>query len=303
MVDSRFFDVIIIGGSYAGLSAAMSLGRSLRNVLIIDGGKPCNRQTPHSHNFITQDGVEPSRINELAKDQVLNYDTVEFIEDFALNAKKTESGFNITTLSGKVFNAHKLIFSSGIKDIMPDIPGFSDCWGISIIHCPYCHGFENKGKKTAIYASIPRALHLAPLIKNLTGNLTLIIKNMTDLKEDEIQILKNNQVKFIVADITSIEHDLGNLTSIGFSNGEKHSFEALYASLPFEQHSQLPQELGCTFTDDGYIDVTPFQETSIKGVYACGDNSNMLRSVANAVNTGNFTGAKVNADLANEQFK
>ena len=96
---------------------------------------------------------------------------------------------------------------------------------------------------------------------------------------------------------------MGNLTSIGFSNGEKHSFEALYASLPFEQHSQLPQELGCTFTDDGYIDVTPFQETSIKGVYACGDNSNMFRSVANAVNTGNFTGAKVNADLANEQFK
>ncbi|MBU2900242.1 NAD(P)/FAD-dependent oxidoreductase [Maribacter dokdonensis] len=303
MVDSKIFDVIIIGGSYAGLSAAMSLGRSLRNVLIIDGGKPCNRQTPHSHNFITQDGVEPSRINELAKDQVLNYDTVEFIEDFALRAKKTESGFNITTLSGKVFNAHKLIFSSGIKDIMPDIPGFSDCWGISIIHCPYCHGFENKGKKTGIYASIPRALHLAPLIKNLTGNLTLIIKNMTDLKEDEIQILKNNQVKFIVADITSIEHDLGNLTSIGFSNGEKHSFEALYASLPFEQHSQIPQELGCTFTDDGYIDVTPFQETSIKGVYACGDNSNMFRSVANAVNTGNFTGAKVNADLANGQFK
>ena len=252
MVDSKSFDVIIIGGSYAGLSAAMSLGRSLRNVLIIDGGKPCNRQTPHSHNFITQDGVEPSRINELAKDQVLNYDTVEFIEDFALRAKKTESGFNITTLSGKVFNAHKLIFSSGIKDIMPDIPGFSDCWGISIIHCPYCHGFENKGKKTAIYASIPRVLHLAPLIKNLTGNLTLIIKNMTDLKEDEIQILKNNQVKFIAADITSIEHDLGNLKSIGFSNGEKHSFEALYASLPFEQHSQIPQELGCTFTDDGY---------------------------------------------------
>ena len=303
MVDSKIFDVIIIGGSYAGLSAAMSLGRSLRNVLIIDGGKPCNRQTPHSHNFITQDGVEPSRINELAKDQVLNYDTVEFIEDFALRAKKTESGFNITTLSGKVFNAHKLIFSSGIKDIMPDIPGFSDCWGISIIHCPYCHGFENKGKKTAIYASIPRALHLAPLIKNLTGNLTLIIKNMTDLKEDEIQILKNNQVKFIAADITSIEHDLGNLKSIGFSNGEKHSFEALYASLPFEQHSQIPQELGCTFTDDGYIDVTPFQETSIKGVYACGDNSNMFRSVANAVNTGNFSGAKVNADLANGQFK
>ncbi|WP_340156814.1 NAD(P)/FAD-dependent oxidoreductase [uncultured Maribacter sp.] len=303
MVDSKIFDVIIIGGSYAGLSAAMSLGRSLRNVLIIDGGKPCNRQTPHSHNFITQDGVEPSRINELAKDQVLNYDTVEFIEDFALRAKKTESGFNITTLSGKVFNAHKLIFSSGIKDIMPDIPGFSDCWGISIIHCPYCHGFENKGKKTAIYASIPRALHLAPLIKNLTGNLTLIIKNMTDLKEDEIQILKNNQVKFIAADITSIEHDLGNLKSIGFSNGEKHSFEALYAALPFEQHSQIPQELGCTFTDDGYIDVTPFQETSIKGVYACGDNSNMFRSVANAVNTGNFSGAKVNADLANGQFK
>src|SRR5690554_3126386 len=110
MTDSKNFDVIIIGGSYAGLSSAMALGRSMRNVLIIDSGLPCNRQTPHSHNFITQDGVKPSEIAEKAKTQVLKYDTVKFLEGLATSGKKTENGFTITTQTGLVFKAKKLIF-------------------------------------------------------------------------------------------------------------------------------------------------------------------------------------------------
>lgn len=122
---NKNFDVIIIGGSYAGLSAAITLGRSLRNVLIIDSGLPCNRQTPYSHNFITQDGEKPSEITGKSKAQVLDYDTVNFIEDLAVNSKREENGFSIKNKSGKEFFAKKLIFATGIKDIMPDIKGFA----------------------------------------------------------------------------------------------------------------------------------------------------------------------------------
>src|SRR5690606_408454 len=139
---NKNFDVIIIGGSYAGLSSAMTLGRALRNVLMIDSGKPCNRQTPHSHNFITQDGEEPGTIAEKAKAQVLKYDTVKFLNDLAVSGKKTENGFVIATETGKEFATKKLVFATGVKDIMPGIKGFSECWGISVIHCPYCHGYE-----------------------------------------------------------------------------------------------------------------------------------------------------------------
>ena len=120
MTKPNQFDVIIIGGSYAGLSAAMALGRSLRKVLIIDSGQRCNRQTPHSHNFITQDGNTPQEIADTAKQQVLAYDTVQFQDGLAISGKKTINGFEIETESGALFNAKKLIFATGVKDFMPD---------------------------------------------------------------------------------------------------------------------------------------------------------------------------------------
>ncbi len=162
------FDVIIIGGSYAGLSAAMTLGRSLRHVLIIDSGLPCNRQTPHSHNFLTRDGETPKAITAIAKEQVLQYPTVQFIEETAITAQELETGFRIVTQSGKAFTALKLIIASGIKDIHPDIEGFTECWGISVIHCPYCHGYEFHHQPTAIMANGERAVHLSILVHNLT---------------------------------------------------------------------------------------------------------------------------------------
>lgn len=154
-------DVIIIGGSYAGLSAAMALGRSLRNVLVIDSNSPCNKQTPYSHNFITQDGKKPAEITQLAREQVLNYETVQFVHGRAVSGKIIDDGFSIQMQSGDEYKSKKLIFATGIKDLMPDIRGFEDCWGISAIHCPYCHGYELRGTETALMANGEKAYHLA----------------------------------------------------------------------------------------------------------------------------------------------
>ncbi|HRQ88739.1 MAG TPA: NAD(P)/FAD-dependent oxidoreductase [Bacteroidia bacterium] len=142
MKDKKDLDAIIVGGSYAGLSAALALGRALRSVLVIDGGSPCNRQTPYSHNFITQDGENPKAIVEKAKVQVSNYGTVSFLDDLAVDGRRTEGGFAITTKTKGEFHARKLIFATGLRNIMPAIEGYADCWGISVIHCPYCHGYE-----------------------------------------------------------------------------------------------------------------------------------------------------------------
>src|SRR5690554_7950497 len=142
MTDGKNFDAIIIGGSYSGLSAAMTLGRSLRNVLIMDSELPCNRQTPHSHNFLTQDGKTPKEISSLAKQQVQKYETVKFYKGLATRGTKTTNGSEITIDTKDKCTAKKSIFATGIKDIMPAIKGFTECWGISIIHGPYCHGYE-----------------------------------------------------------------------------------------------------------------------------------------------------------------
>src|SRR5688572_27856915 len=123
----KMFDVIIVGGSYAGLSAAMALGRALRNVLVIDSGNPCNRQTPHSHNFITHDGETPAIISNIAKEQVMRYPTVTFVDGIAVSGGKLDGKFQIETANGEHFYAHKLLFTSGVRDIMPSIEGFEEC--------------------------------------------------------------------------------------------------------------------------------------------------------------------------------
>ena len=123
MVSNNPFDVIIVGGSYSGLAAGMALGRALKKVLIIDEGKPCNRQTPYSHNFITHDGKTPAAIAALAKEQVQQYKTVTFFSGLAITGKAIKNGFEIRVSSGEIFEAKKIIFATGIRDILPDIEG------------------------------------------------------------------------------------------------------------------------------------------------------------------------------------
>lgn len=302
MTENKNFEVIIIGGSYAGLSAAMALGRSLRNVLIIDSGQPCNRQTPHSHNFITQDGEKPSVISENAKAQVLKYKTVKILNGLAVSAKETSNGFSITTNSKEEFTAKKLILATGIKDIIPNIKGFSESWGISIVHCPYCHGYELRNKKTAILANGERAFHLASLVNNLTANLTILTSGKAEFKDEQIAKLRKHNIKIVETEIAEIEHKKGQIKNVIFNNGSNMALEALYTSLPFTQNSDIPLSLGCEMTDLGYIKVDLFQKTSIQNLYACGDNSSMMRSLATAVYTGTSTGAIVNSELCNDKF-
>lgn len=296
------YDVIIIGGSYAGLSAAMSLGRSLRKVLVIDSGLPCNRYTPHSHNFITHDGEQPAIITAKAKEQVLQYPTVNIFSGLAASGSRTGNEFNITTDTGETFHAKKLIFATGITDRLPAIEGFSECWGKSIVHCPYCHGYEIRGQNTAVLANGERAFHLATLLKNLTDQITIITSGAPDFNESQLQRLGAHHITIIETELIGVLHTDGQLRALILRDGRSLNFEAMYAALPFKQHCDIPVALGCQLTAQGHISVDGMQKTSVDGVFACGDNASMLRSVANAVHTGNFTGAVVNRELCEERF-
>ncbi len=302
MNDSEKFEVIIIGGSYAGLSAAMALGRSLRNVLIIDGESPCNRFTPHSHNFITHDGEVPHLIAQKAIDQVLEYDTIKMIKDFAIHAKKTDIGFEISTKSKQSFSAEKLIFATGIKDLMLDIKGFSDCWGVSVIHCPYCHGYEFRNQKTGILSNGDSAFHLAQLVHNLTDDVVILTSEKANFSSEQQAKLRKHNIQIIENKILEIQHDNGYIKNVIFEDGSKTNFDAIYARIPFKQHSEIPESLGCEFTDTGILKVDAYQKTNISGIFACGDNSSQMRSVSYAVATGNIAGAMTNMELIDDKF-
>jgi thioredoxin reductase len=302
MKHQRQYDVIIVGGSYAGLAAGMALGRALRKVLIIDSGKPCNRQTPYSHNYLTQDGKTPKQITTLGKQQVQMYSTVNFIDSLVTNGEKIVDGFKIQIATGESFTAKKLIFATGIKDIMPDIPGFSECWGISVIHCPYCHGYEVRSQKTGILGNGEYGFEFSSLISNWTKDITLYTNGKSTLTIEQTTKLHQHNIAIVEDEIEKLEHKRGYVQHIVFKNGKDVSITALYARTSFVQHCQVPELLGCELNDDGYIKIEPSQKTTVPGVFACGDNTTRMRTVANAVAIGTASGMMVNKELVEEAF-
>ncbi len=302
MSDHKHYEVIIIGGSYAGLAAGMSLGRALRKVLIIDSGQPCNRQTPYSHNFITQDGTPPQEIASLARQQVEKYTTVKFLTGLASTGRQTETGFEIDTAAGEIFTAQKLIFATGIRDLLDDLPGLSECWGKSVLHCPYCHGYEVKNQQTGILANGEVGFEFAALISNWTADLTLYTNGKSTLTQEQTLKLESHNIAVVEMAIEKLEHINGHLQRLIFRNGQRATISALYARFPFIQQSSLPEWLGCTLHADGYIQVDTAQKTTVPGIFACGDNTNRMRTVANAVAMGTTTGIMVNKALMEESF-
>ncbi len=296
------FDTIIIGGSYAGLSAAMSLGRALRNVLIIDSGKPCNIQTPYSHNFLTRDGEAPDDIREIGKDQVTKYNTVQFYSGFAVNTTRKDNGFEVKTQSGDIFECRNLILATGVIDVIPDMKGFAECWGKTIIHCPYCHGYEVKGEKTGILANGDAAYESVKHILNWTKDLRLFTNGKSTLSEEQTEKIRNNGIPIIEKEIEFIEQTDGRIENLVFIDNSREAVTALYASPERLQSCNIPEQLGCKLTDNGTIEVDLFQKTSVEGVFACGDNATVGRSIAVAVQAGSIAGVFANKELIEEEF-
>lgn len=302
MNTTKSFDVIIIGGSYSGLAAALALGRALKQVLVIDSGQPCNAPTPYSHNFLTQDGNTPKGIAALGKQQVAQYPNVEFFNGSASNGTKTERGFEIRVATGEKFQASKVIFATGIKDSIPQIEGFEACWGISVLHCPYCHGYEVRNTATGILGNGDYAFELAKMITNWTNNLTIYTNGQATLTIAQLVKLQKHNIKVVEKEITKLNHNAGHLKNIAFTDGTTVTLTALYSPRPFVQHCTIPELLGCDMTEEGYIKVDGFQETTVDGVYACGDNTTRMRTVANAVAMGTTAGMAASKKLILEQF-
>lgn len=302
MADKKDFEVIVVGGSYSGLSAAMALGRAMRQVLIIDSDKPCNRQTPHSHNFLTQDGKTPKEIAIIAREQVKKYETIKFYSGLATNANPTGNGFEVRIESGEIFTGRKLIFATGIRDIMPNINGYAECWGISVLHCPYCHGYEVRNEVTGILGNGEYGFEFSSLISNWTQELTLYTNGLSTLTAGQTERMKKNKIKIVEKEIEKLDHRNGYLQNVIFKDGTTAPIRALYARNPFEQHCIIPQVIGCELSDEGYLQVDAFQKTTVPGIFACGDNTSRMRTVANAVATGTTAGMMVNREITFEDF-
>ena len=296
------YDVIIVGGSVAGLSAALALGRSLRRVLVIDSGKPCNRQTPHAHNFLTRDGETPAQLTTIAREQVAAYPSVTIRTDRVASLTKNRRGFAVATDQRLHYQARKVLLATGVEDLMPPIEGFAESWGRSVVHCPYCHGYEVHGQPLGVLANGDAGLEFVGLIQNWSKNLILFTNGPATLTDEQVDKIRRLNVPIVEAPIARIDHEKGFMRALLLQDGSSVPLTALFARVPFRQHSDLAQQVGAELNPAGLIVVSGFGQTSVPGLYAAGDNSSPMRSLVVASASGTTAGAFLNRELIEEDI-
>lgn len=277
-------DVILIGGSFAGLSAAMYVARARRSVCVIDTGLPRNRFAEHSHGFFAQDGSEPGTMLATARAQVALYPTVTFIQGKAVTAAKGPDRFFVILESGDVFEGSRLVLAFGISDELPDLSGLRERWGKSVIHCPYCHGYEFSGKRLGVLNLSPMSGHQA-MMTSEWGPTTFFLNGALPLDKGLLDQIKKRGVAIEPAPVKALHGSGTDLSAIELENGRMVDLDALYIAPRARLNSDIAQQLGCETEEAPYglmLRTDAQKMTSVPGVFAAGDITRGSHTVAYA---------------------
>lgn len=292
-------DAIIIGGSFAGLSAALYIARARRSVCVIDTGSPRNRFAAHSHGFFAQDGSAPGAMLATARSQVAAYPTTTFIEGEAIGVASAPDGFSVELATGDVLEGARLVLAFGVSDVLPDIPGLAERWGHSVLHCPYCHGYEFSGQRLGVLHVSPMSLHQALLIAEW-GPTTLYLNGAAAPDDAALAQLQKRGVAIEPAPVTALHGDGQRLSSIELADGRMSHADALYLGPRTRLNSEIAEHLGCAMEEGpfGSIIRTDAQKmTTVPGVYAAGDITRGAHNVTWACADGVMAGVALHRSL------
>ncbi|TFY93075.1 NAD(P)/FAD-dependent oxidoreductase [Pseudomonas nabeulensis] len=290
-------DVIIVGGSYAGLSAGLQLARARRKVLVIDGGQRRNRFAATSHGFLGQDGQPPQVIAAEGRSQLMEYPSVTWVQDNVLQATGQLDEFSVSTQCNGTFQARRLILATGVVDELPAIEGLKERWGTRVFHCPYCHGYELDQGRIGVLATSPLSMHHALMLPDwgtttlfTNGVLTPDAEQQAQLDRRGVQV-QNSPVRRISGERADLELD----------DGQVFSLDGVF-TISRTRISPLGEQLGCERVDGPtgpYLHTNEMRQTSRPGVFACGDTSLAAGSVALAVGEGVRAGTGTHFSLIN----
>lgn len=288
------YDAVVIGGSFSGLSAAMQLARARCRIAVIDAGQRRNRFASTSHGFLGQDGRPPGDIVADARAQLLAYPNVQWLDAAATSAEKTGDGFSVVT-QDQTLHAKRVVLATGLVDELPPLEGLAERWGKTVFHCPYCHGYELDRGRIGVLATSALSLHHALMLPDW-GTVTLFLNQAFVPDADQAAALAARGVTVEAGPVRR----LTGVATVELDSGLQLEMDGLFTLGTTRMASALPGQLGCAL-DAGplgpFIRTSPTMETTVPGVFACGDAARLFGNVALAVGDGALAGASAHQSL------
>ncbi|MFJ6538782.1 NAD(P)/FAD-dependent oxidoreductase [Paenarthrobacter sp. NPDC091711] len=307
------YDVVVVGGGAAGLSAAVTLGRALRSVVVIDAGEPRNGPAAGVHGFLSRDGVNPQELLKLGRAEALQYGA-DMMSGLAVGARSTaepmdgsELAFEVDLADGQTVKARRLLVTTGLVDILPDVEGIRERWGRDVLHCPYCHGWEVRNKAIGILGSVPMALHQALLFRQWSPNITLFLNDLVEPTEEQWEQLAARSINVVDGKVHALQVTDDALTGVVLASGTMIPVDAVVTGPRLEARSGVLGTLGVPTVEHpmgvgSHVDVNPMGgATPVPGVYAAGNVADLMGQVMASAAAGVMAGAAINADLMMEE--
>ncbi|GAA0744987.1 NAD(P)/FAD-dependent oxidoreductase [Ideonella azotifigens] len=288
-------DVIIIGGSYAGLSAGLPLARARRSVLVVDAGERRNRFAPHAHGFLTQDGVPPADIAAEGRAQLMDYTTVDWLNTEVSAVRTLPEGFEVALRHGAPRRARRLILAAGVRDELPALPGLAERWGLQVFHCPYCHGYELHEGAVGVLAVSELSLHQALMLPDW-GATCLFLNDSFEPTAEQLAQLQARRVDLVRGPVARLA---GERLTVVMRDGRSFALDGLFIATRTHP-SPLAAQLGCEMAEGPmgrFVKTDEMKATSVPGVFACGDLARPTGSLPLAVGDGAMAGVAAHRSL------
>ncbi len=296
------FDVIVVGGSYAGLSAALPLARARRRVLVVDAGRRRNARAAQAYGLLGQDGASPAAIAEQGRAQLLAYPSVSWRQTEVLHAaidatdgSERSPGFALRTASGELLRAHRLILALGVIDELPEIPGLADRFGRSVFHCPYCHGYELNQGEIGVLGVGPASLHHALMLPDW-GPTTYYLNGAPEPDAEQLAQLARRGTRLERVPVTGLE----DAATVRLQDGRRIAHAGLFVASRTRPAGGLAEQLGCEIEQGPFstcIRTNAMKESTVPGVFACGDAARLAGNVPLAIGDGAMAGAGAHQSL------
>ena len=295
-------DVVVIGGGPAGLAAAVMLARSLRSVLVVDAGEPRNATAAGAHNLLGREGVPPLELLAAGRAEAEGYGA-RILPGRAVSARHVDGGIEVGLADGVTVRARRLLLATGLVDELPDLPGIRPLWGRSVLHCPFCHGWEVRGRRIGVLGTIPQNLHQVLLFRRLSENVTLFLHTMPEPDDEAWEQLAALGVRVVRGTVRELRAEGDALRSVVLEDGHVFDQDALVVAPRFAARGELYEQLGGTLTRQPtgvVVPAGPGGRTDVPGVWVAGNSADLTATVAVSAAAGASTGAAIHGDLMME---